>query len=73
MHFGLARLGIDTGNGDLNGDGAVNAMDSNIMKRILAGVLTPTDEDIENADLNNDGSINGIDSNFLSRIISGTN
>ena len=59
--------------GDINGDGTVNAMDSNIMKRILAGVLTPTDEDIENADLDNDGSINGIDSNFLSRIISGTN
>ena len=27
--------------GDINGDGTVNAMDTNLLKRVLAGVLTP--------------------------------
>ena len=59
--------------GDINGDGAVNAMDTNLLKRVLAGVLTPDDETIAYADINRDGQINGLDSNLLSRIVSGAN
>ena len=59
--------------GDVNGDGAVNAMDANIMKRILSGTVTPTDLQILSGDVNGDGELNGFDSNFLSRIVSGKN
>ena len=59
--------------GDINGDGAVNAMDTNLLKRVLAGVLTPDDKTIAYADINRDGQINGLDSNLLSRIVSGAN
>jgi hypothetical protein len=59
--------------GDLNGDGSVNAMDTNLLKRVLAGVLTLSDETMAYADINSDGQINGLDSNLLSRIVSGAN
>lgn len=57
--------------GDLNGDSAVNAMDANIMKRILSGTVTPTDIQTLSGDVNGDGELNGFDSNLLSRIVSG--
>ncbi len=59
--------------GDINGDGAVNSMDANLMKRILAGILTPTEEQILAGDFDNNGVINGMDSNVLVRVIAGTN
>ncbi len=59
--------------GDFNGDGAVNSMDANLMKRILAGILTPTEEQILAGDFDGNGVINGMDSNVLVRIIAGIN
>ncbi len=59
--------------GDLNGDGAVNSMDANLMKRILAGILTPTEEQILAGDFDGNSVINGMDSNVLVRVIAGTN
>jgi len=58
--------------GDMNGDGEVNAMDSNIVKRILSGTMSPTEEQILYGDIDGDGVINGIDSNLLARIVAGT-
>ena len=57
--------------GDLNGDGIVNVIDVNIIKRVLAGVVTLDSKVEKAADLNSDGSINSIDSNLLSRKIAG--
>ncbi len=57
--------------GDLNGDGAVNAMDLNVMRRIVASVITPDDGTVKAGDLNCDGSINAVDANTLSRMLSG--
>ena len=58
--------------GDINGDGKINAMDINIVKRILSGTMEPTEEQILAGDLDGNGTLNGIDSNFLSRIVAGT-
>jgi hypothetical protein len=57
--------------GDLNGDGALNAMDSNIMKRILAGVVTPSEEQMANADFDSNGNVDSIDSNLMAKAVSG--
>ena len=59
--------------GDVSGDGKVNSMDANILKRVIAGVLALEDSATLAGDLNGDGKINGLDANILSRIISGTN
>ncbi|MBE6587507.1 MAG: DUF4091 domain-containing protein [Ruminococcaceae bacterium] len=59
--------------GDVNGDGEVNAMDMNVAKRIIAGTITPTSEQVLAGDLSGDGAFNGVDSNYLARLISGTN
>ncbi len=64
---------VEEGSGDINGDGSINAIDANLMKRILAGASTPSEDELAKADINSDGSINGIDSNILARIIAGTN
>ena len=59
--------------GDLNGDSAVNAMDANVMKRIVAGIITPTDAQLRAADLDGNGEFNSVDSNVLARIVAGAN
>ncbi len=57
--------------GDINSDGIVNAMDVNIVNRILSGSLTPTAEQIVAGDMNGDARINGMDANILARIVAG--
>jgi len=61
------------GSGDANGDGMINSMDANIVKRILAGAVSPTNDQIKNADLDGDGELNSIDANLLSKLLSGSN
>ncbi len=58
--------------GDLNNDGDVNAIDSNLMKRVLVGLLMG-DQVIDAADLYEDGTVNAQDASMLKRIISGIN
>lgn len=57
--------------GDLNNDGVVNAIDSNLIKRILVGFPT-TEQAVDAADVNRDGHVNAQDSNALKRIVAGT-
>lgn len=57
--------------GDLNGDGKVNTMDINIIKRVLAGINTLEAKNEEAADINGDGAVNSFDSNLLSRKVAG--
>ena len=56
--------------GDLDGDGKVNSIDSNIIKRIVLGLIN-SDELIKFADMNDDGKVNSIDCALLKRKIMG--
>jgi len=60
--------------GDINGDGSINAVDSNLLARIIAGTYKLDDEETEMlvADINGDSLINAVDSNLLKRIIAGS-
>ena len=60
--------------GDINSDGTINAVDSNLLKRIIAGTLDMEDEETvaKAADINGDGTVNAVDSNLLKRVIAGT-
>ena len=57
--------------GDLNGDGKVNSIDTNVMKRLMSGASTGTDEQNKAADVNGDGKVNSYDTNRLKRYIAG--
>ena len=56
--------------GDLNGDGTVNSIDANLMKRMLVG-FAATEQALAAADVNGDGNLNSQDANALKRMISG--
>jgi len=58
--------------GDLNGDGSVDAKDSNILLRIIAGSAAPTDVQKITGDINGDGELNAKDSNLMKRILAGS-
>ena len=59
--------------GDLNNDKNVNIIDVKLLlQKVIAGVSSPTSEDIEVCDINNDGTINIVDVKLLlQRVISG--
>lgn len=59
--------------GDVNLDGAVNAVDSNLLKRSIAGeyYIDSASDNAKAADINGDGQINAVDSNLLKRTIAG--
>jgi len=56
---------------DLNGDGQTNAMDVNLIKRIMAGAFAPNDSQLSAGDINEDGIVNSFDANAVTRIASG--
>ena len=60
--------------GDLNADGIVNAKDSNLLKRVIAGSVSINAGSPEflAIDLNSDGELNAKDSNILKRFIAGS-
>ncbi|MBQ4067305.1 MAG: DUF4091 domain-containing protein, partial [Clostridia bacterium] len=45
--------------GDVNGDGAVNAMDVNVARRLISGSVTPSAAQNKAGDVNGDGTFNG--------------
>ncbi|MBR4071090.1 MAG: leucine-rich repeat protein, partial [Clostridia bacterium] len=59
--------------GDISGDGQVNAKDSNVFKRVLAGELSIKADSTEFAaiDLNSDGELNAKDANILAQFLAG--
>ncbi|MBQ3527413.1 MAG: dockerin type I repeat-containing protein [Clostridia bacterium] len=57
--------------GDVDGDGSVSTKDANIIKRVISGVLIPTEDVLRLCDVNGDGSINTKDTNVIKRMISG--
>ncbi|MBE6588377.1 MAG: hypothetical protein E7647_08200 [Ruminococcaceae bacterium] len=54
--------------GDVNGDGFVNSLDSNILQKIAAGTVSA---DITVADLNGDSQINAMDCQLIKRLLAG--
>ena len=59
--------------GDVDNDKKINAVDTNILKRIMAGVYTGNSQLIDAADFNDDGELNAIDSNLLRKKVVGAN
>ena len=57
--------------GDINGDGAVNGKDSNLMTRIVSGNVVPTLIEKIAADVKEDNTVNGVDANGLKRMVAG--
>ncbi|MBR6647541.1 MAG: redoxin domain-containing protein [Clostridia bacterium] len=57
--------------GDVNADGKVSSMDSNILKRYLSGIVISEDM-IKLCDINMDGVVSPVDSNLLNRMIVGS-
>lgn len=57
--------------GDINGDSKVNATDSNMMKKMVLGIMEGTNDEVLAADINRDGKINAADSNLITKIILG--
>jgi len=59
--------------GDVNCDGTVNAVDSNLLKRAIAGeyYIESGSKAFANADMDGNGAINAVDSNLLKRKVAG--
>lgn len=57
--------------GDLDGDGKITAIDSNILRRIVGGQMQANNEQKISGDLDGDLKVTGIDSNLLKRLIAG--
>lgn len=59
--------------GDVDLDGKVSTVDSNLLKRVVAGIyfLNEGSIEAENADVDGDGKITTVDSNLLKRIVAG--
>lgn len=56
--------------GDLNNDGTVNSIDSNMIKRIIVG-YSASEQAMDAADILEDGEVNAMDSAMLKKMISG--
>jgi hypothetical protein len=53
--------------GDLNGDGVVNAADVMLAERIVQGLLVPTSTQLTHGDIDGDGTINVADVEHILR------
>ena len=63
------RSASDLKLGDINGDGVVNAIDYNILKRYILRTTNPPAEQIQRMDINGDGRIVAQDYTVLKRIV----
>lgn len=62
---------VELEKGDVSGDGKINAMDTNEIKRIISGSVEFTEAKKLAADVDGDGNVNAVDINILSRYILG--
>ncbi|MBR2042088.1 MAG: leucine-rich repeat protein [Oscillospiraceae bacterium] len=73
----LGRLRVDTANGtikvidviygDVNGDGKVNVLDANLIRRYSAKLIGFDDGQFTAAEVSGDGKVNVLDANFVRR------
>ena len=68
----LPKEPIRPGNGDLNGDGKVNAIDYLLVKAAVLGMVRLGEEQKAAADVNGDGSVDAIDYSMIKRAVLGT-
>lgn len=69
-----ASGGSTTLKGDVNGDGTVNGVDTNMIYRYVMGYIDEsefTEQQKANADVNSDGNVNGVDTNMVYRYVMG--
>lgn len=59
VHFGVCSLG------DVNGDGAVNVIDANLVASYYNEILELTEAQLQAADVNGDGVVNILDANMI--------
>jgi hypothetical protein len=59
------------GSGDYNGDGLVTGVDSTIILRVVAGLLTITPAQRDALDIDRDGILTGVDSTYILRKAAG--
>ena len=53
--------------GDIDGNGAVNAIDANLVRRHAAKLITLNETQLLAADVDNNGSVNAVDANLIRR------
>lgn len=76
-HFSIYVLTIKNPNapaiamGDVNGDGAINAVDARWALQSASGVRTLSDEQLAAADVNGDGKITAVDARWILQAASG--
>lgn len=58
---------VDSILGDVNGDGTINVIDSNLIRRAAAKLTDLTDVQSVAADVNRDGKVNVLDANLIRR------
>ena len=51
--------------GDVNGDGKVNVLDANMVRKAAAKLITLDEEETKAADVNGDGKVNVLDANLI--------
>ncbi len=73
MVNGKVTVAGDSGvlKGDLNNDGQINMKDIIILRKIVAGILSPTDIQLRSGDLNGDGNLNMKDIIILRKKVAG--
>lgn len=57
--------------GDIDNDKKTNAVDTNLLKRIMAGTYNTCEQGLDAADYNDDGELNAMDSYLLRKIVVG--
>lgn len=62
---------VNTELGDVNGDGAINAVDARWILQAVSGARTLTEEQRTAADVNGDGTINAVDARWVLQAVSG--
>ena len=67
----VVTIGSNVLLGDVNGDGTVDNLDSNMVYRYDNGVITLTDDQLAAADVNGDGAVDNLDANEIYRYDNG--
>ncbi len=57
--------------GDVDGDGSVTGIDSNILRRIVSGSMSATEINLLGGDMDGDKKLTSVDSNLLKRLVAG--
>jgi len=71
VDFSVTRTSPCASYGDVNSDGYVNKVDSDLILQIAAGVIAPTESQKKNADVSGNGTVSAYDSGLVLQYIDG--